>query len=196
MSVAILTQPCVIFHGGRQATHNLQFTFPLSPNLGRAASCIQDMFRDLTVVEQLYQHYLAKLQKEDTISSFQDIEMSLLPILAAMECRGIQVDRGRLNELQTQLSGLMDRVEAHARSMAQDDFNLASPEQVADVLYNRLGLPAPPLKGSQKHPSTGEEVLESLRDRHPIVPLLLDYRALAKIKHSYLDTLLSYTTNT
>ena len=153
------------------------------------------MFRDLTVVEQLYQHYLAKLQKEETINSFRDIEMSLLPILAAMECRGIHVDRSRLNELQTQISGLMDRMEAHTRSLAQDDFNLASPEQVADVLYNRLGLPAPPLKGSQKHPSTGEEVLESLRDKHPIVQLLLDYRALAKIKHSYLDTLLAYTTN-
>ena len=125
----------------------------------------------------------------------------------------------RLKELQTQISGLMDQVEANACAQAQDSFNLASPEQVADILYTRLGLPAPPLKGSQKHPSTGEEVLESLRgahqlqsachqtiiftviaaaclllpDKHAVVGLVLDYRALAKIKHSYLDTLLAYT---
>lgn len=120
---------------------------------------------------------------------YDNIEMPLMPVLYRMERNGVRVDAASLEELGHRYNEDMQRLSREVYSYAGTEFNLGSPKQLSEVLFVRLGLP--PAKKTKSGYSTDISVLENLVDAHPIVPVLIEYRAVAKLKQTYVDGLLS-----
>ncbi|MCS6787586.1 MAG: DNA polymerase I [Thiobacillaceae bacterium] len=119
---------------------------------------------------------------------YHRIEMPLMPVLARMERTGVLIDTALLARHSQALAQQMQALEAKAHEAAGEAFNLGSTKQLAEILYGRLGLPV--LKKTPKGaPSTDEEVLEKLALDYPLARILLDWRALAKLKSTYTDKL-------
>lgn len=128
-----------------------------------------------------------RLAADGLDSLFRELEMPLVSVLAAMEFAGVRVDAEYLSELGRHFQRQIAQKESEIREAAGCEFNPASPKQLADVLFNRLGLPV--AKRGRAGPSTDSEVLERLADKHPLPRLVLEYRELAKLKNTYVDTL-------
>ncbi len=142
---------------------------------------------DLTL--RLHRHLYPRLKAAVGLDFvYHRIEMPLVPVLARMERTGVLLDCDLLRRHSDFIAGEMRALEEKARAAAGEAFNLNSPKQLADILFNRLGLPV--LKKTPKGaPSTDEEVLERLALDFPLPRLILDYRALAKLKSTYTDKL-------
>ena len=136
---------------------------------------------------ELRQRLLTALGKEGLASLYADMELPVIRLLAEIESRGIQVDRAALQSLADQISETCEKLEGEIHELAGSAFNLNSPKQVGDVLFRTLGLT---VAGKRKE-STKAEVLEELRDAHPIVPLLLDYREHFKVKTAFVEPILA-----
>ena len=119
---------------------------------------------------------------------YRDIEMPLLPILARMERTGVRLDAALLRHQSGELAQAMLALEAKAYEAAGQPFNLNSPKQLSEILFERLGLPVVK-KTPTGAPSTDEEVLEKLAEDYPLPKILLEYRSLAKLKSTYTDKL-------
>ncbi len=120
---------------------------------------------------------------------YVDVEMPLSTVLARVQAAGVRLDVDYLKAMSEDLGARMAVLEAQIYEGAGEQFNIGSPPQLGAILYDKLQLPV--LKRTQKGraPSTDADVLEKLRDRHPIVAAILDYRELAKLKSTYLDAL-------
>ncbi len=129
---------------------------------------------------------IAKTEALDGV--LKDMEMPLSPILADMERAGVLVDALALDEQSRELAGQLRDLERRACEQAETAFNLGSPKQLADVLFNRLGL-NPVRRTSTGQPSTSESVLQELAAEHPLPATVLQYRNLAKLKTGYTDAL-------
>lgn len=121
---------------------------------------------------------------------WQEIEEPLIPVVEKMNARGIRIDSEYLKNLSKEYHVELAKIEAKVHKLAGAEFNVASPKQLGDILFNKLGLAAK----RQKKTSTGafstkESELEKLRDQHPIIPLVLEYRELAKLLGTYIDTI-------
>ncbi len=126
--------------------------------------------------------------KADGLSRlFHEVEMPLVRVLADMERAGVMIDLPRLGELASKVSDRLDQLADEIRELAGEEFNIDSPQQLSKVLFERLGLP--PVKKTKTGYSTDASVLASLRDRHPIVPLVENYRELAKLNNTYIRAL-------
>ena len=130
----------------------------------------------------------AELEKTGMDRLYQEIELPMCRVLYNMECRGILIDRAQLEAFGDMLSRRISDCETMIFSYSQGEFNINSPKQLGDVLFEKLGLP--PMKKTRKGYSTNAEVLEKLKDKHPIVPAIMDYRMLTKLKSTYADGLL------
>jgi len=119
---------------------------------------------------------------------YRDIEMPLMPILARMERHGVRIDAALLRRQSGELAHTLLTLEAKAYEAAGQPFNLNSPKQLGEILFDRLGLPVVK-KTPTGAPSTDEEVLEKLAEDYPLPKLLLEYRSLAKLKSTYTDKL-------
>ncbi len=130
-----------------------------------------------------------RIDKAELSELLRDVELPLAGVLAKVQAAGIRLDVEYLREMSEELGERIDALEKEIFELAGEPFNLGSPQQMAVVLYERLGLPI--LKRTQKGraPSTDADVLEKLRDRHAIVGALLDHRELSKLKSTYLDAL-------
>jgi DNA polymerase-1 len=117
------------------------------------------------------------------------VELPLEPVLALMEATGIRIDTVYLGELSTELGKTLERLEAEARSAAGVAFNLASPKQLGELLFETLGLDRKKSRRTKTGWSTDATVLEKLEDDHPVVPLVLEHRTLSKLKSTYVDAL-------
>ena len=129
-----------------------------------------------------------ELEKNGMDKLYQEIELPLCRVLYNMECRGILIDRAQLEAFGDMLSRRISDCETLIFFYSQGEFNINSPKQLGDVLFEKLGLP--PMKKTRKGYSTNAEVLEKLKDKHPIVPAIMDYRMLTKLKSTYADGLL------
>ncbi len=119
---------------------------------------------------------------------FEHIEMPLIPVLADMERHGVLVDAAQLARLSAELAGRMEAIAAEAYRLAGGPFNLASPKQIQEILYEKQGIPV--IRRTPKgQPSTAESVLQELAETYPLPRLILDYRALSKLKSTYTDRL-------
>lgn len=118
-----------------------------------------------------------------------DLERPLLMALARMEAAGIAVDTPYFNRLSQEMGEALKRLEGEIHAAAGVPFNPASPKQTGEVLFETLQLPVVKRTGKTKSYSTDNEVLETLREKHPVVPLLLEHRMLSKLKGTYLDPL-------
>src|SRR5262249_26240913 len=119
---------------------------------------------------------------------FETIEMPLLPVLAKVERDGVKVDGALLGRISTELAGRMDELQAEAWKQAQTEFNLGSPRQLQQILFEQLKLPIR-AKTPKGDPSTSEDVLEELAAEHPLPRLILDWRAMQKLRSTYTDNL-------
>ncbi|MFZ9282503.1 MAG: DNA polymerase I [Prochlorococcaceae cyanobacterium] len=119
----------------------------------------------------------------------EQVEQPLEPVLAAMEATGIRIDIDYLKELSGELSATLTRLEAEAKAAAGCDFNLASPKQLGELLFETLGLDRKKSRKTKTGWSTDAAVLEKLEADHPVVPLVLEHRTLSKLKSTYVDAL-------
>lgn len=132
---------------------------------------------------------LALLQKEGMKKLFEEIEMPVLPVLFRMECEGIAVDEKKLADLSEEFETNIDKLTKKIHKLAGKDFNVNSPSQLADILFVDLGLPTKGIKKTKSGYSTAAPELEKLEDEHEIVPLIAEYREIAKLKSTYADSL-------
>lgn len=119
---------------------------------------------------------------------FYGVELPLAEVLAAMEYHGILVDQEKLKELDVEFSALINRLTEEIYQLAGVEFNINSPKQLGEILFERLELP--PIKKTKTGFSTNADVLEKLKDRHEIIPKILEYRQVTKLKSTYVDGLL------
>lgn len=129
------------------------------------------------------------LKENDCDRLFWEIEMPLMPVLAYMERNGVCIDREGLKETSCLYTEEMNRIEKEIHELAGTDFNIASPKQVGEVLFDRLKIVDKPKKTKTGQYVTSEEVLESLRAKHPVVEKILEHRGLKKLLGTYIDAL-------
>lgn len=145
---------------------------------------------DADVALQLKHVFEKKLNETETIQVFKDIEMPLIPVLADMERTGIKLDTEFLNKLSHQIDYQIKEIESKIYHLAGIKFNIASPKQVGEILFNRLKISDAPKKtGKTKQYATGEDVLLKLQHTHPMVSEILHYRELSKLQSTYVDAL-------
>ncbi len=125
------------------------------------------------------------LRREGLEKVAYEVEMPLVEVMAAMEHEGVRTDRAYLEEFGKTLSEEIDRISKEIIDMAGEEFNINSPQQLGDILFEKLGLPAG--KKTKRGYSTSADILEKIKDKHPIVPAVLEYRTLAKLKSTYID---------
>ncbi len=144
---------------------------------------------DADVTWQLHQVLWPRLEAEPALTRvFRDIEMPLMPVLSRIERTGTLIDGGLLAEQSKALAERMQLLQAKAYELADGEFNLGSPKQLQEILYDRLGLPV--LKKTPKGaPSTAEPVLVDLARDYELPQVIMDYRGLAKLKSTYTDKL-------
>ncbi len=130
-----------------------------------------------------------ELRREGLYDLFSRVEMPLVPVLARMERNGVKLDTGALAETSKLLSHRMLTIESEIKELAGIDFNISSPRQVGEVLFDRLRIVEKAKKTKSGQYTTSEDVLQSLRSKHPIVEKILDYRGLKKLLSTYIDAL-------
>jgi DNA polymerase-1 len=138
-------------------------------------------------LHRYWKYAAAELESRGLSSIYQDIERPLIPVLALMERHGIRVDPGRLEAFAKELERDLDNLTRDIYTLAGEPFTIASPKQLAHVLFEKLALPA--LRKTKTGYSTDADVLTELGLRHPLPAKVLEHRSLAKLKGTYADTL-------
>lgn len=144
---------------------------------------------DADVTLRLKEPLLAEMEKTGTLRVFNEIEMPLMSVLAEMERNGVSIDAAALNDTGRQFAERMKDLEAEVFQLAGHTFTLTSPKQVGEVLFEELHLNDKAKKTKSGQFSTSEEVLESLKSKHPIVEKILAHRALKKLLSTYIEAL-------
>jgi DNA polymerase-1 len=144
---------------------------------------------DADITLQLHQHLWGELQKTETLSKlYQEIEQPLVPVLLDMEETGVLVDKEMLKKQSGELAKKMIQLEASAHELAGGPFNLGSPKQLQQILFEQQGLPVI-RKTPKGQPSTAEDVLQELADDYELPRVILEYRSVSKLKSTYTDKL-------
>jgi DNA polymerase-1 len=144
---------------------------------------------DADITWQLKQKFGPMLENTHTRKLFEEIEIPLVPVLAEMEAEGITLDKVALKDISASLEKDILAVEAEIQKLAGTPFNVSSPKQVGDILFEVLQITEKPKKTKTGQYATGEDVLVKLVGKHEIVGKILDYRELVKLKNTYVDTL-------
>ena len=144
---------------------------------------------DADITFQLAQHFRPELKEANTEELFNDIEIPLLHVLADMEQEGINLDKNFLNSLAKDLDNDIKNLELKIYKEAGEEFNIASPKQLGEILFDKLKLVDKPKKTKTGQYSTAEDVLSYLAKDHEIIQSVLDYRGLSKLKSTYVDAL-------
>ncbi len=144
---------------------------------------------DADITLRLHQTLWQKLSLDNKLKAlYLDVEMPLVPVLARIERNGAYVNRQTLADHSHELAGRLQQIEARAHELAGQPFNLGSPKQLGEILFEKLELPI--IKKTPKGaPSTAEEVLQELALDYPLPAVLMEYRSLSKLKSTYTDKL-------
>ena len=156
----------------------------LTPSEVYAYAC-----EDADITLQLKNALQPKLVEAGVERLFNEVEMPLIPVLAEMECNGVRIDTAALKETSQVFTERMLQLEQEIYQAAGKTFNVASPKQVGDILFGEMKIIDKPKKTKTGQYVTSEEVLQTLRAKHPIVAHILDYRALKKLLGTYVDAL-------
>lgn len=146
------------------------------------------VFAALDAIVKLGDILKGEIVKTDLQPLYKDVELPLATVLAQMEKNGVKIDRAYLEALQVELDSRIKAIQADIDEMAGESVNSNSPKQLGRILFEVLGLPV--VKKTKTGYSTSAEVLDALKDVHPIVQRILDFRQLAKLKSTYVDGLL------
>ena len=144
---------------------------------------------DADITLQLKNKLEPELKQQGAEKLFYEIEMPLMPVLAEMEMTGVCLDTDSLAETSKQLTQRMLDIEQHIYELAGEHFNIASPKQVGDILFDKLKIIDKAKKTKKGQYVTSEEVLQQLRHKHEIVGLILDHRGLKKLLGTYIEAL-------
>ena len=144
---------------------------------------------DADITLQLKGVFEPLLRETETIELFNKIEMPLVPVLSSMEAEGVNLQRSTLDAFSSELETDIKALEREIIELAGVDFNIASPKQLGEVLFEKLKVTDKPKRTKTKQYSTGEDILVKLADKHPIIDKILDYRSLTKLKSTYVDAL-------
>ncbi|HLG03097.1 MAG TPA: DNA polymerase I [Bacteroidia bacterium] len=144
---------------------------------------------DADVTAQLRMVFEPQLLESNAKKLFDEIEMPLVPVLSDMEREGIAIDTAVLKKYSVQLEGEIVMLEKEIQEMAGTPFNVSSPRQVGDVLFEILKISDKPKKTKTGQYATGEDILQKLVNKHPIVAKILEHREAQKLKGTYVDTL-------
>ncbi len=146
-----------------------------------AAACAEALWNLRPVLER-------ELEEKGAARLYRDIELPLCAVLYRMEKRGIRIDEAQLAQFGQMLSQRIDACEKLIYSYSEETFNINSTRQLGELLFEKLGLP--PVKKTKTGYSTNADVLEKLKNKHPIIPAIMDYRMLTKLKSTYADGLM------
>ncbi|MCI8631178.1 MAG: DNA polymerase I [Firmicutes bacterium] len=144
--------------------------------------------RQCCIAEALTDIFKNKIENEQLENVLYEAELPLIEILAHMEVQGFKVDKNELNAIGSDISAGIEKISSEIYELAGENFNINSPQQLGNILFEKLELPAG--KKTKKGYSTNAEILEKLRDKHPIIDLILEYRMLSKLKSTYIDGLI------
>ncbi len=144
---------------------------------------------DADITLRLHHALWPQLEQAPAVKAlFEEVEIPLVPVLSRIERTGVLVDVAMLRRQSGELAMQMAAFELRAHELAGQPFNLGSPKQIQEILYDKLQLPVS-FKTPTGQPSTGEEALQELAEHHPLPQLILDYRGLSKLKSTYTDRL-------
>ncbi|MCK8824010.1 DNA polymerase I [Fuchsiella alkaliacetigena] len=159
----------------------------LQHELAEDYSLVQEETAAVRVLFELEEILEEELVQRDLLELFKEMEVPLVAILAELELNGIMVDRLELERLSAALAEKLEEISEQVYELADEEFNLNSPQQLGDILFEKLGLPV--IKKTKTGYSTSASVLEKLKDQHEIIPLVLEYREYQKLKSTYVDPL-------
>ncbi|UCF15754.1 MAG: DNA polymerase I, partial [Phycisphaerales bacterium] len=143
---------------------------------------------DADVTFRLYTYLKDRLEEQPALKKlFEEVEMPLVPVLAAMEYNGVSLDTRLLRKMSDQISEMLKTVSEQTYEHAGEVFNIDSPKQLAEILFDKLGLT--PTRVGKSGRSTDAGVLEQLAGEHPVTELILQYRMLSKLQNTYVDKL-------
>ena len=162
-------------------------TFAAVPVNQAALYCAMDVHLTRRLALDLRQQLTS--MGEQLPALLERVELPLEPVLALMEATGIRIDVPYLQELSAELGATLERLEREAQAVAGTSFNLASPKQLGELLFDTLGLNRKKSRRTKTGWSTDATVLEKLEGDHPVVPLLLEHRVLSKLKSTYVEAL-------
>lgn len=144
--------------------------------------------RQADLLWQLKARLMAELEEKQLLYLYQNVEVPLAVVLANMEWNGVAVDRTVLEAMAAELEDGINAIVQRIYSIAGEQFNINSPKQLGQILFEELGLPV--IKKTKTGYSTAAEVLEELAEQHELPRLIIEYRTLAKLKSTYVDGLL------
>ncbi|MBO7616381.1 MAG: DNA polymerase I [Bacteroidales bacterium] len=144
---------------------------------------------DADITLQLYEKLLPLLKENGVEKLFYEIEMPLVPVLSRMEANGVRIDTENLQQISEAFGVEIRKIEEEIYKAAGMPFNIASPKQLGEILFERLRIDEKAKKTKTGQYATGEDVLQKLSHKHPIIQMILDYRSLTKLKSTYLDAL-------
>ncbi|MEM9437044.1 MAG: DNA polymerase I, partial [Pseudomonadota bacterium] len=143
---------------------------------------------DADITLRLWQEFKPQLHRSKVTTVYETLERPLVPVLARMEMDGIKVDRDTLSRMSNAFSQKMAGLEAEIHELAGEKFNVGSPAQLGDILFDKMGLPGGK-KGKTGKYSTGADILEDLATEHDLPGRVIDWRQLSKLKSTYTDAL-------
>lgn len=145
-----------------------------------------------TTKEKIKEHLIAELKKEGLYDLYEEVEEPLIDRIKDMERNGIKLDVKKLQTLSKKLHEDVAKLEKEIHKLSGDEFNIASPKQLGEVLYEKLGLGTKIRKTSTGAKSTNVSELEKIKDEHPVVAKIMEYREVTKLLSTYVDTLPNY----
>ena len=161
-----------------------QLTFDM---VDTAAAC-EYSAEDADITFQLYEYLKNRLEKDPPIKKlFEEVEMPLVSVLMIMEYHGVSLDTKLLKKMSGELAETLKTLTEHIYECAGAAFNIDSPKQLAEILFDKLGLE--PIKVGKAGRSTDAGVLGQLSDQHPVIEMILQYRQLSKLQNTYVDKL-------
>lgn len=143
---------------------------------------------DIASLMALYEKLDSELKNSESDKLYYDVELPLCEVLASMEYYGVRADVDGIKTFGEDLSLKIDELTQNIYDLAGEEFNIASPKQLGHILFEKLGLPSG--KKTKTGYSTNNDVLESLSNKHPIVPMVMEYRTLTKLNSTYVEGLL------
>ena len=163
----------------------------IEPELNHSLDYLNDIYAtDNTDIRwQLYDKFKALLSENDLENLFHNIEMPLVRVLAKMESNGVKIDINGLKQISEEQAKEIANIENSIYEIAGTTFNIGSPKQLGEILFDKLQIKAPAKKTKTGQYPTGEEVLQKIINENPIVQHILDYRSLTKLKSTYVDAL-------
>ncbi len=149
---------------------------------------INNLSKKSMYIYNTYEELMSKLKEEEMLDLFTTIEMPLVSVLAKMEITGVRVSGEVLDEMKSEIGKRIDEISESIYELAGLKFNISSPKQLGEVLFEHINLPHGKKKGRNGYP-TNHDTLTKLVDAHPIIPLILEHRNLTKLMNTYMDSL-------